>query len=74
MPDGEIDNLKIRLDVLQENVWSNEEKISRNLESIAKQESEVFKLKTLTELLMQKLATLEKAIDQMKEAEEVKDG
>ena len=67
MPETMIKDLKMRLELLQEKVWNNEEKIGQNLDCIAKHESELKRLKKLAELVQYEFATLEKDIVQMKE-------
>ncbi len=66
MPNNEYNDLKIRLDLLQETVWNNEEKISRNLESHANLETEFVRLKAIVEVLQYKFIVLVKDIDEIK--------
>jgi hypothetical protein len=62
MPDNSIENLNIRIDILQEKVWTNEENISRHIEWIANQESDLQKLKVIVKNNQKKLTQLENAL------------
>ena len=65
MQETNIKDLKIRLELLQEKVWTNEDKIKTHLESILEQESELKRLRKLVEILQYEFSILEKDIVQL---------
>ena len=67
MQETNIKELKIRLELLQEKVWTNEDKIKTHLESILEQETELMRLRKLVEILQHEFSILEKDIVQLKE-------
>ena len=67
MQETNIKELKIRLELLQEKVWTNEDKIKTHLASILEQETELMRLRKLVEILQHEFSILEKDIVQLKE-------
>ena len=67
MPETNIKALNIRLELLQEKVWTNEDKIKTHLESILEQETELMRLRKLVEILQHEFSILEKDIVQLNE-------
>lgn len=67
MPETNIEDLNIRLELLQEKVWTNEDKIKTHLENILEQETELKRLRKLVEILQYEFSILEKDIVQLKE-------
>ena len=67
MPETNIKDLNIRLELLQEKVWTNEDKIKTHMESILEQESELMRLRKLVEILQHEFSILEKDIVQLNE-------
>jgi predicted RNase H-like nuclease (RuvC/YqgF family) len=66
MPDKKIEDLKIRIDLLQDKIWANEDKIKRHIEYIASQVSKLKKLDLKIKQNKQKLEALEKKISKIK--------
>jgi len=60
---NKIEDLKIRIDLLQDKIWASEDKMKRHIEYIA---SQVSKLKVVIKHNKQKLAGLEKKIIKIK--------
>ena len=67
MPKSNIKELNIRLELLQEKVWTNEDKIKTHLESILEQETELMRLRKLVEILQHEFSILEKDIVKLNE-------
>jgi DNA repair exonuclease SbcCD ATPase subunit len=63
MPENTINDLKIKLDLLQDKVWTNEEKTNKYLRYIASQVSKLKKLKVLIEENKHRILKLEKNLD-----------
>ena len=69
MTEANIKDFKIKIELLQEKVWDNEDKISQNIKCIAKHNRELLRLKKLAELLQYEFATLEKDLIRIREKE-----
>lgn len=62
MSEMTLEDLAARLDMLQQTIWSTEDRIIKNLASTAKQRADVEEIKSSLELLHQKVDKLDAEI------------
>lgn len=59
MADMTLEDLAARLDLLQQAIWSTEDRVIKNLASVAKQRADVDEIKSSLEIVHQKIDKLD---------------